>query len=35
MSFLFAMLCWSAFENSPETPAKKRRYNLATSFARK
>ena len=35
LELILAPLFWSAFKNSKETPEKKRRYHLATNFARK
>ena len=34
-NLLLSALCWNAFKATPESPAKRRRYHLATNFARK
>lgn len=34
-NLLLSALCWNAFKATPASPAKRRRYYLATNFARK
>lgn len=35
LELIIGVLCWIAFKNAPETKHKRRRYHLATNFARK
>lgn len=35
LELILAALFWNVFKGSKETPEKKRRYHLATNFARK
>lgn len=35
LELLLAGVCWKAFKATPDTKQKRRRYNLATSFATK
>lgn len=32
---LVSMICWQLFKAQPESPQKRRRYMLATNFARR
>ena len=32
-NLFLSALCWNAFKATPESPAKRRRYYLATNFA--
>lgn len=34
-NLVLGALCWNAFKATPESSAKRRRYYLATNFARK
>ena len=34
-NLLLSALCWNAFKVMPESASKRRRYHLATNFARK
>ena len=34
-NLLLGALCWNAFKATPESASKRRRYCLATNFARK
>ena len=34
-NLLLSALCWNAFKATPESPAKRRRYNLSTNFSRR
>ena len=34
-NLLLSALCWNAFKATPEKKKKRRRYHLATNFARK
>ena len=33
-NLLLSALCWNAFKATPESNAKRRRYNLSTNFSR-
>ena len=35
LELILAIVFWNVFKGSKETPEKKRRYHLATNFARK
>nr|DAG31310.1 MAG TPA: hypothetical protein [Caudoviricetes sp.] len=35
LSLLLSAMCWDAFKRAPESAHKRRRYRLATSFARR
>lgn len=35
LNLLLGALCWNAFKAMPESASKRRRYYLATNFARK
>lgn len=34
-NLLLGALCWNAFKATPESASKRRRYHLATNFARR
>lgn len=34
-NLLLSVLCWNAFKATPESNAKRRRYNLSTNFSRR